>query len=64
MKIFKSSMLMRRIDKLEKATRARSWIGTIEDSAERHQIERDYHRARLALIEYVLEHVMAEEKTL
>lgn len=57
MKTFKSSVLLRRIDKLEKAAIEKSWIGSKppEDHA---KIEQDYKKARLDLISYVIEHVL------
>lgn len=57
MKTFKSSVLLRRIDKLEKAAIERSWKGSKppEDHA---KIEQDYKKARLDLINYVIEHVL------
>lgn len=57
MKTFKSSVLLRRIDKLEKAAIERSWKGS--QSPEDHEkIEQNYKKARLDLISYVIEHVL------
>ena len=55
--IFKSSVLMRRIAALENAAINRSWKGSLppEDHA---KVERAYRKARLALVEYVVERVL------
>ncbi|QIG70493.1 hypothetical protein PP744_gp030 [Rhizobium phage RHph_N38] len=54
-KNFKSSILMRRIERLQKAAVEDSWKGSKppEDHA---KIERELYNARLALINYVIEH--------
>lgn len=57
-KLFKSQVLMRRIDKFEAAVAAKAFIGTIEREDERAEIENDYRKARHQLISYILEHVL------
>lgn len=57
MKTFKSSVLIRRIDKLEKAAIDKAFMGT-QPPEDHHKIEQAYKKARLDLINYVIEHVL------
>lgn len=57
MKTFKSSVLLRRITALEKAAIAQSWAGA-QPPEDRDELDKKYQKARLALINYVIEHVL------
>jgi hypothetical protein len=56
-KIFKSSVLMRRIKKFEEAAIELSWKGSRHPD-DHKDIEKEYNRARKALISYVLEYIL------
>lgn len=57
LKTFKSSVLLRRITALEKAVEARSWAGA-QPPEDRDELDKKYQKVRLALINYVIEHVL------
>lgn len=58
-KNFKSDVLMRRIDKLVAAAEAHAFKGTHSEYPEEvQQLEYDLKKARLDLINYVIEHVL------
>lgn len=52
---FKTSVLLRKITKLEQAAVAQSWAGSCPPE-EHEKLDKDYQKARLALINYVVEH--------
>lgn len=56
-KVFKSTMLMRRIDKFEDAARADAWKGTYPPE-EWDKLEKDLEKTKSSLIRYVLEHTI------
>lgn len=55
--LFKSSVLMRRIARVEKASAALAWKGA-QHPEDHAALEREMRAARLKLVEYVLTHVL------
>ena len=54
LKTFKSAVLLRHITALEKAAIARSWAGA-QPPEDRDELDKKYQKARLTLINYVIE---------
>ena len=54
-KIFKSSVLLRRIKKFEEAVVELSWLGSRHED-DHEEIQRAYKKARHNLISYILDH--------
>ena len=57
--VFKSDVLIRKIDKFGQAAADMSWIGSMHPD-DHEEVRKKYRKARLALIEYVIEHVIKD----
>lgn len=56
-RLFKSFVLMRRIDRLIEASKEHAFIGAAHPD-DHEAIEKEFHEAKMALVDYIMEFIL------